>query len=80
LFARVCNRLEPTRRGPPTRRNDSKGSIRPLRENLAAVDIELDEQAVADLENVTQLGDPMTATESAANHLRRRRHRTRLST
>ena len=36
-------------------------SVAHLEENLAAADVELDEQDLADLENATQLGDPLAA-------------------
>jgi pyridoxine 4-dehydrogenase len=39
-------------------------SVQHLEENLAAADVELDEQDLADLENATQLDDPL----AAANH------------
>jgi pyridoxine 4-dehydrogenase len=36
-------------------------SVQHLEENMAAADVELDEQDLADLENVVQLGDPVSA-------------------
>jgi aryl-alcohol dehydrogenase-like predicted oxidoreductase len=36
-------------------------SVEHLEENMAAADIELDESGIAELENATQLGDPLTA-------------------
>ena len=36
-------------------------SVQHLEENMAAADVELDEQDLADLENVVQLGDPVPA-------------------
>ena len=36
-------------------------SVRHLEENMAAADVELDEQDLAELENATQVGDPLAA-------------------
>jgi aryl-alcohol dehydrogenase-like predicted oxidoreductase len=36
-------------------------SVKHLEENLAAVDVELDDRDLADLENATQVGDPLAA-------------------
>ena len=38
-------------------------SVQHLEENMAAADVELDEQDLADLENVVQLGDPVPARD-----------------
>ncbi|MBV9804789.1 MAG: aldo/keto reductase [Solirubrobacterales bacterium] len=39
-------------------------SVAHLEENLAAVDVELDESDTAELENATQLGDPLAAAHT----------------
>jgi len=36
-------------------------SVQHLEENMAAADVVLDEQDIAELESVTQLGDPLAA-------------------
>jgi aryl-alcohol dehydrogenase-like predicted oxidoreductase len=36
-------------------------SVQHLEENMASEDVELDEQDLAELENATQLGDPLAA-------------------
>jgi aryl-alcohol dehydrogenase-like predicted oxidoreductase len=36
-------------------------SVQHLEENMAAADVELDEQDLAELENAVQLGDPVPA-------------------
>jgi pyridoxine 4-dehydrogenase len=36
-------------------------SVAHLEENMAAVDVELDEQDLADLENASHVGDPLSA-------------------
>jgi aryl-alcohol dehydrogenase-like predicted oxidoreductase len=36
-------------------------SVKHLEENLAAVDVELDDRDLADLEHATQVGDPLPA-------------------
>jgi pyridoxine 4-dehydrogenase len=36
-------------------------SVQHLEENLAAADVELDEQDLAELENATEMGDPLAA-------------------
>jgi aryl-alcohol dehydrogenase-like predicted oxidoreductase len=37
------------------------GSVAHLEENMAAADVELDESDLAELDNATQLSDPMAA-------------------
>ena len=36
-------------------------SVQHLEENMAAADVELDDQDLAELENATQVGDPLAA-------------------
>ena len=36
-------------------------SVQHLEENMASEDVELDEQDLAELENATQVGDPLAA-------------------
>jgi aryl-alcohol dehydrogenase-like predicted oxidoreductase len=38
-------------------------SVAHLEENIAAADVELDESDMAELENATQLGDPVPAAD-----------------
>jgi pyridoxine 4-dehydrogenase len=39
-------------------------SVQHLEENMAAADVDLDEQDLAELEHATQLGDPLAASHN----------------